>query len=174
MKEFTQNGITLVFYQKPNDEKFSFLIKDNEELTEKLLASVKIKRVKEMDIKYAANGIFEKIKHGDFAPVKKKQTNSIFTIEEQNHIKECADNDDYIQDINILEKLAKAHRIMLERVAEKTYVQTEAPYFTLSIGGVEYEFCVRENKKISRGMRIGYLYVYECSKIVYTNENAMV
>lgn len=61
MKEFTQNGITLVFYQKPGDEKFSFLIKDNEELTEQLLNSVSTKRVKEKNIKYAVKGIFDKI-----------------------------------------------------------------------------------------------------------------
>jgi dsRNA-specific ribonuclease len=61
MKEFNQNGITLVFYQKPADEKFSFLIKDNEELTEQLIANVSTKRVKEKDIKYAVKGIFEKI-----------------------------------------------------------------------------------------------------------------
>lgn len=61
MKEFNQNGITLVFYQKPEDEKFSFLIKDNEELTEQLLNSVSTKRVKEKDIKYAVKSIFEKI-----------------------------------------------------------------------------------------------------------------
>lgn len=61
MKEFNQNGITLVFYRKPADEKFSFLVKDNEELTEQLLNSVSTKRVKEKDIKYAVKGIFEKI-----------------------------------------------------------------------------------------------------------------
>ena len=61
MKEFNQNGIILVFYQKPEDEKFSFLVKDNEELTEQLLNSVSTKRVKEKDIKYAVRGIFEKI-----------------------------------------------------------------------------------------------------------------
>jgi dsRNA-specific ribonuclease len=61
MKEFNQNGITLVFYQNPEDEKFSFLVKDNEELTEQLLNSVSTKRVKQKDIKYAVKGIFEKI-----------------------------------------------------------------------------------------------------------------
>ena len=61
MKEFNQNGITLVFYKKPADEKFSFLIKDNEELTEQLLANVSTKRVKEKDIRFAVKGIFEKI-----------------------------------------------------------------------------------------------------------------
>lgn len=61
MKEFNQNGITLVFYQKPTDEKFSFLVKDNEELTYQLLNSVSTKRVREKDIKYAVKGIFEKI-----------------------------------------------------------------------------------------------------------------
>ena len=63
MKEFNQNGITLVFYQKPEDEKFSFLVKDNEELTKQLLNSVSTKRVKEKDIKYAVKGIFEKIEN---------------------------------------------------------------------------------------------------------------
>lgn len=61
MKEFTQNGITLVFYQKPEDEKFSFLVKNNEELTTQLLLNVSNNRVKEKDIKYAVKGIFEKI-----------------------------------------------------------------------------------------------------------------
>ena len=63
MKEFNQNGITLVFYQKPQDEKFSFLVKDNEELTNQLLNSVSTKRVKEKEIKYAVKGIFEKIEN---------------------------------------------------------------------------------------------------------------
>lgn len=63
MKEFNQNGITLVFYQKPEDEKFSFLVKDNEELTEQLLANVSTKRVKEKDIRFAVKGIFEKIEN---------------------------------------------------------------------------------------------------------------
>jgi len=72
MKEFTQNGITLVFYQKPNDEKFSFLIKDNEELTKKHLLNVSNHRVKEKDIKYAVKGIFEKIEQNLL--ITKKQT----------------------------------------------------------------------------------------------------
>jgi hypothetical protein len=63
MKEFNQNGITLVFYQKPEDEKFSFLIKDNKELTEQLLANVSNKRVKEKNIKYAVKAIFQKIEN---------------------------------------------------------------------------------------------------------------
>jgi dsRNA-specific ribonuclease len=63
MKEFTQNGITLVFYQKPEDEKFSFLIKDNEEMTELLLSNVSQKRIKEKDIYFAKKGIFEKIEN---------------------------------------------------------------------------------------------------------------
>jgi len=63
IKEFTQNGITLVFYQKPADEKFSFLVKDNKELTEQLLANLSTKRVKEKDIRFAVKGIFEKIEN---------------------------------------------------------------------------------------------------------------
>jgi len=63
MKRFEKNGYTLVFYQKENDKKFSFLIENEPELTEKLLNSVKTKRVKENSIKYAVKGIFEKLKN---------------------------------------------------------------------------------------------------------------
>ena len=61
MKKFSQNGKTIVFYQKEGDEKFSFLIENEPELTEQLLANVSTKRVKEKDIRYAVKGIFEKI-----------------------------------------------------------------------------------------------------------------
>ena len=61
MKKFSENGLTVVFYQKENDKKFSFLIENEPELTEKLLASVKTKRVTEKSIRYAVKGIFEKL-----------------------------------------------------------------------------------------------------------------
>jgi len=61
MKKFSKNGFTVVFYQKENDKKFSFLIENKPELTEKLLASVKTKRVAEKSIFYAKEGIFEKL-----------------------------------------------------------------------------------------------------------------
>jgi CRISPR/Cas system-associated endonuclease Cas1 len=76
MKEFNQNGITLVFYQKPEDEKFSFLIKDNEELTTKLLLNVSNHRVKEKDIKYAVKGIFEKIEQNLLITKNQNQMNN--------------------------------------------------------------------------------------------------
>ncbi len=63
MKRFEENGKTLIFYQKENDKKFSFLIENEPELTEILLASVKTKRVKENSIKFAAKGIFEKLEN---------------------------------------------------------------------------------------------------------------
>jgi dsRNA-specific ribonuclease len=63
MKKYSQNGKTIVFYQKENDEKFSFLIENEPELTEQLLANVSNKRVKEKDIKFAVKGIFEKIEN---------------------------------------------------------------------------------------------------------------
>ena len=72
MTEFTKNGITLVFYQKPGDQKFSFLIKDNEELTERLLLSVSTKRIREDKIKYAVKGIFEKIENNLLTNLNKK------------------------------------------------------------------------------------------------------
>jgi len=61
MKKFSKNGFTVIFYQKENDKKFSFLIENEPELTEKLLASVKTKRVAEKSIFYAKEGIFEKL-----------------------------------------------------------------------------------------------------------------
>lgn len=63
MKEFSRNNLTIVFYQKENDQKFSFLIKNEEELTDRLLATVKTKRVREDKIKYAVNGIFDLIEN---------------------------------------------------------------------------------------------------------------
>jgi len=63
MKEFSRNNLTIVFYQKENDQKFSFFIEDEEQLTELLLATVKTKRVSESKIKYAVNGIFDLIEN---------------------------------------------------------------------------------------------------------------
>lgn len=83
MKEFNQNGITLVFYQKPEDEKFSFFVKDNEELTEQLLNSVSNKRVKEKDIKYAVKGIFEKIEQNLLTQNQFKMENPIVELSEK-------------------------------------------------------------------------------------------
>lgn len=60
-KEFTQNGITLVFYQKPYDKNYSFLIKDNPSLTEEILSTVKTKKVSEKDIYYCKKAIFDLI-----------------------------------------------------------------------------------------------------------------
>jgi len=76
MKEFTQNGITLVFYQKLEDEKFSFLIKDNEELTSQILLNVSNHRVKEKDIFFAKKGIFEKIEQNLLTTKNKNQMNN--------------------------------------------------------------------------------------------------
>ena len=63
MKKFSQNGKTIVFYQKDGDEKFSFLIENEPALTEQLLANVSNKRVREKDIRFAVKGIFEKIEN---------------------------------------------------------------------------------------------------------------
>jgi hypothetical protein len=63
MKRFSSNNFTLVFFQKDNDQKFSFYIENEKELTEQLLATVKTKRVKENNIKYAVNGIFDLIEN---------------------------------------------------------------------------------------------------------------
>lgn len=71
-KEFNiGKGRTLVFYQKEGDEKYSFLIKDDEELTATLLANCKTKRVKGKDFKYAVAGIIDKLEN----KLIKEQTN---------------------------------------------------------------------------------------------------
>lgn len=64
MKKFSKNGKTIVFYQKENDKKFSFLIENEPQLTEQLLANCKSIRVKEKDIRFAVQGIFEKLENG--------------------------------------------------------------------------------------------------------------
>jgi len=63
MKKFIRNNLTLVFFKKENDQKFSFYIENEPELTERLLATVKTKRVKEGGIKYAVNAIFDLIEN---------------------------------------------------------------------------------------------------------------
>jgi Double-stranded RNA binding motif len=61
VKEFTQNGITICFYQKPGDEKYSFLVKGNHQLTDMLLKSVSTKRVPFKGIHFVEKALFEKI-----------------------------------------------------------------------------------------------------------------
>ena len=63
MKRFSRNNLTLVFFQKEDDKKFSFYIENEPELTERLLSTVKTKRVREDKIKYAVNGIFDLIEN---------------------------------------------------------------------------------------------------------------
>ena len=84
MKKFSQNGKTIVFYQKENDEKFSFLIENQTELTERLLATVKTKRVSEDKIKYAVNGIFDLIENDLLTKnvVKMENSNPIIELAE--------------------------------------------------------------------------------------------
>lgn len=81
---FTKNGITLEFYRLKNDEKYSFRVKDNQELTEVILANLFTKKVSERNIEFTQAEIFDKIESGQltvFAPVKTesepKPTNQI-------------------------------------------------------------------------------------------------
>ncbi|MFJ1424887.1 hypothetical protein ACILFS_01050 [Capnocytophaga canimorsus] len=60
--EFTKNGKTILFYQNEGDAKYRFKIKNDENLTNWLLANTKTHRVREDKIKYAVKGIFDKIK----------------------------------------------------------------------------------------------------------------
>ena len=84
MKRFIRNNLTLVFFQKENDQKFSFLIENEPELTEQLLATVKTKRVKGCNIKYAVNGIFDLIENNLLTTKKAVQmeTNPIIELAE--------------------------------------------------------------------------------------------
>lgn len=59
--KFTHNGITLLFYKKENDVKYSFKIENDEELTQKILQTVSTKRVNEKAIFYAKEAIFKLI-----------------------------------------------------------------------------------------------------------------
>jgi len=82
-KEFTQNGITLVFFKKENDNKFSFAIKGDDELTEKILQNTSTHRVKEGDVFFVTKDIFEKLKNNMFSETKEKnQTNPIVELSE--------------------------------------------------------------------------------------------
>jgi dsRNA-specific ribonuclease len=81
--EFTRAGVTIIFFQLENDEKYSFRIKDDTELTQKILDSVNTKRVKEKNIKYAVNGIFDLIKTNNFQP-KPIKSISMNTVTELN------------------------------------------------------------------------------------------
>ena len=76
--------ITLVFFQKDNDKKFSFYIENEEELTEQLLSTVKTKRVREDKIKYAINGIFDLIENNLLTTkkVKEMEKNPIIELAE--------------------------------------------------------------------------------------------
>ncbi len=61
----TRNGITLMFFKAdPVDKKFSFRVKGNQELTDRLLADCKRKMIPERSIMYAVDGLFAKIAKG--------------------------------------------------------------------------------------------------------------
>jgi dsRNA-specific ribonuclease len=84
MKRFSRNNLTLVFFQKENDQKFSFYVENKPELTEYLFATVKTKRVSEDKIKYAVNGIFDLIENNLLITKKVTQmeTNPIIELAE--------------------------------------------------------------------------------------------
>jgi len=56
-----QPDCILMFYKKPGDNKYSFLIVDEPDLTDWLLSKCKTKRVNACNIKYAVSGITEKL-----------------------------------------------------------------------------------------------------------------
>ena len=59
--KFIVGEITLVFYKKEYDHRYSFLIEGNYDLTSKILKKCKTKRVHKYDIYLAKIGIFKKI-----------------------------------------------------------------------------------------------------------------
>lgn len=86
MKEYTQGEDIIVFYKKEGDEKYSFKIKNNKELTRRLLLSVKKLRVRRDKLEYAAKGIFEKIgnlKKTTLEPMKTNYSNPIIELAEK-------------------------------------------------------------------------------------------
>lgn len=95
MKEFTNGKFTIVFYKKDNDKKFSFLIKDEPELTAKLLASVKTKKVRQKNLHYAVKGIFDKLDDLILTPKNPKK------MEKQNPIVQLAETVQKLYGANI-------------------------------------------------------------------------
>ena len=70
----SRNGLTIIFYKNDkNDSKYSWKIENDAELTALLLQNSKSKKVKGKAIRYATEGIFEKIAN----------RNSLKTITEQ-------------------------------------------------------------------------------------------
>ncbi len=82
-KEFTENDITLIFYQKPNDQKYSFLIKDDESLTEKILSLVSNKRVTENGIVYCKRSIFDLIKNNKLSQKDQIEKDYVSLVKEE-------------------------------------------------------------------------------------------
>ena len=60
-KQLRQSGYTLCFYHKENDPKLSFFIENEPELTDKMLSSIKTKRVKQKEVHYVVKAIDELI-----------------------------------------------------------------------------------------------------------------
>ena len=79
-REFNLRGLpyTVIFYKKPQDEKYSFKIKNEDALTELLLNNVATKRVKESDFSYVMNGIKTFFKCIDISEIN--------TVDTENHI----------------------------------------------------------------------------------------
>jgi len=128
-KEFTQNGITLVFYVKPGDNKFSFLVKDNPSLTEKILSNVSTKKVNEDNIHYCKKAIFELIENN-----KLNQKNEI--------------SQDYISLVK--QKLDRSRSNEVEELPVEVNMSAGQVTFTVILDGITKIAKTASNKKIAK------------------------
>ena len=76
------SGYTVVFYRKEGDKKLSFFIKNEPELTEKVLSSVKTKRVKQEAMKFILPALDDLIINNNFKTPSVMNNNPIVELAE--------------------------------------------------------------------------------------------
>lgn len=69
MLSVCKGDITIVFYQTEEGGKYSFFIKDNLELTQKVLASVEKKKVKAGEFYFTVEAILKLVKSNELKPI---------------------------------------------------------------------------------------------------------
>ena len=76
------SGYTVVFYKKEGDKKLSFFIENEPELTEKILSSIKIKRVKQQAMKFILPALDDLIMNNNFKTSSVNNNNPIVELAE--------------------------------------------------------------------------------------------
>ena len=66
---FSHGKLVIVFYKKEGDEKYSFFIRDNLELTQRILASVEKKKVKAGEFHFTVKAILKLIEKDELKPI---------------------------------------------------------------------------------------------------------